>query len=86
MDTIYRKQKIKRGIQKFIRDNTKLSGTGYISAICNCDTRVNSWTTAKDLARATGSHPLLWVEGTCDDIQTWLNSLDLEGLKTDAAA
>lgn len=75
--------KLKRGLQKYIRNQTGFAA-GYVSDICNCRTRIDSWSTAKTFASATNSNPLLWLEGTCDDIQTMLNNLDLKNLKNAA--
>jgi plasmid maintenance system antidote protein VapI len=61
--------KLKRGIQKQIRERTGF-GASYVSDVCNGNIRITSWPTAKKFAAATGTHPLLWLEGTICDIQT----------------
>jgi transcriptional regulator with XRE-family HTH domain len=58
---------MKHGIQKKIAKATELSAP-MISLILSGKKRP-SWSTAKRLAAATGSDPVLWLEGTPNEIK-----------------
>ena len=59
--------KLKRGLATIIRKRTGYSAA-YISDILASKVRVDSWSTAKKLAAATGTMPYLWLEGTQEEI------------------
>ena len=60
--------KLKRGIQKKIREKTGFCSS-YVSDVCNGKVRFSSWVTAKKFAEATDTDPMLWLEGSPDEIQ-----------------
>ncbi len=63
-----------RGTQaKLVKATGKSSG--YISEIINRKKRP-SWDLAKKLAEATGTSPVLWMEGTTADIKAAIAELD----------
>jgi len=64
--------KLKRGIQKQIRQKTGF-GASYVSDVCNGKIRITSWPTAKKFAAATNTPPLLWLEGPSEEIKRALS-------------
>lgn len=45
---------------------------GYISKIISGAHILDSWSTAKKLASATNTNPVLWLEGSSDEIKAAL--------------
>ncbi|WP_139164091.1 hypothetical protein [Desulfoluna spongiiphila] len=58
---------MKRGTQTNIVNKTKLSA-GFVSEIFSGKKRP-SWKKAKVLAGATGTEPIVWLEGTPEEIK-----------------
>ena len=58
---------MKHGIQKEIAEKAGISGA-MLSMILHSGKRP-SWSTAKRLAAATGTDPVLWLEGTPNEIK-----------------
>ena len=59
--------------QKYIANALKVS-TAYVSNVVNTKTRP-SWKRAKQLARVTGTNPVLWLDGTKDEIKSALDTV-----------
>lgn len=60
--------KLKRGIQKQIKDSTGFSAS-YICEVVNGKVRLTSWPTAKRFAQVTNTSPILWLEGSPEEIK-----------------
>jgi len=65
--------KLKHGIQKQIKHSTQLS-SGYINDILWGRQKLTSYPTAKKLAAATNTDPILWLEADAVSIRAALNS------------
>jgi transcriptional regulator with XRE-family HTH domain len=63
-------------LQKDIAQKAGISKS-YICQIFNGDRRP-SWKTAKLLASATGTPPILWLEGTPSEIRTAIGQINPE--------
>jgi len=64
--------KLKRGLVTTISKATNFSAA-YISDIFSGKVRVDSYSTSKKLAGATGTYPMLFLEGSQEEIVTTVN-------------
>lgn len=62
-------KKLKRGLATIIKRRTGYSHP-YISDILNGKIKLDTWSTAKRFAKATSTMPILWLEGSQEDIVT----------------
>ena len=70
--------KLKRGIQKRLRERTGLSAA-YINDILSGRVKLTSWPTAKKLASASNTDPILWLEYGSDEIKAAISkTMDME--------
>jgi len=72
------RMKLKWGLQTTIRNRTGFSSS-YISEIINGTREVKHWPTAKKLAAATETDPILWVEGPREKLLDELSKIKLAG-------
>ncbi|MBT3178044.1 MAG: helix-turn-helix transcriptional regulator [Desulfobacula sp.] len=62
---------MKKLTQTFIAQQIGVS-SAYVNYLVNCKKRPN-WQTAKKLAEVTKTDPILWLEGTSDEIKQALS-------------
>ena len=65
---------MKHGIQKQIAEKANIT-PAFINAIIRQGVRP-SWKTAKRLAAATDTDPVLWMEGTEEEIVSAINNIE----------
>lgn len=67
---------MKRGFQKKLAKKLNISGA-YLSTLINCKKRPN-WPMAKKLAAATNTDPVIWLEGTPEQIKAAVSGESVE--------